>query len=266
MPGPEVARFATPSGWPPWPMLLAVLSVGATALATLPLLEIRLAILARAPHATWDFLRQTLVAPDWSYLPTLGRSLLQTVEMAYLATGIAMLASLPVGLLAARTTTPHGIVGVATREVLTWMRAVPELVWALLFVAALGLGPLPGVMAMALVSLGFMGRFVAEAYEVVDPRPVEAVAVHGAGWLQVRTFAVLPLAMPDLITSAFYLLDHNIRQSAIIGLVGAGGIGYEIVMAMHLYELDRLPLLLLAIVLTVWAIETTGQWVRRKVI
>jgi phosphonate transport system permease protein len=146
------------------------------------------------------------------------------------------------------------------------MRALPELVWALVFVSAVGLGPLPGVMALAFVTVGFMGKFFAESIEVVNDRPVEGVSAHGANWFQVRTFAHLPQAMPDFIGTTLYILDHNLRAAAILGLVGAGGIGYDMVMAMRLFDYDRLLLIAASIYLVVTMLDRLSDRFRMRVI
>jgi phosphonate transport system permease protein len=258
--------FPTRSGRPPAALAIASAIVLLAALGTLPVLAVPLRVLAHAPAAAWDFLQHFLAKPDWSYLPRLGQRLLETLEMAFLGTVIAMVLSLPLGLLAARNTTPWPWLGAALRELMTFMRAMPDLVWAMLFVSAVGLGPLAGVMSIALVSVGFMGRFFAEAIEVIDPKPVEAVAANGAGWLQVRTFAVIPQAAPDLLGIVFYLFDHNVRQSAVIGMVGAGGIGYELIMSMHLFEYDHLIMLMVAIYLVVSTIDRISAFLRERVI
>jgi phosphonate transport system permease protein len=121
-------------------------------------------------------------------------------------------------------------------------------------------------MALALVTVGFMGKFFAEAIEVVDHKPVEGVAAHGAGWLQVRLFAMLPQALPDFIGTVMYILDHNLRAATILGLVGAGGIGYDLVMSMRLFQYDRLMLIALAIYLVVTLLDRLSDQLRSRII
>jgi phosphonate transport system permease protein len=213
-----------------------------------------------------EFLGHLWVAPDWSYLPDLGQRMVETIEMAVIATAIALVLSLPLAVLSARTVSPHPLVFALGRGLLSLIRALPELVWALVFVSAVGLGPLPGILALAVVTVGFMGKVFAEAIEVVDPRPVEGVAAHGARRWQVLGFAVLPQALPDLLGSTLYVLDHNVRAAAILGLVGAGGIGYDMVMAMRLFEYDRLVLIGAAIWLCVTLLDRASHRLRARVI
>ncbi len=213
-----------------------------------------------------EFAGHLLVLPDREYLPTLATNLLQTLEMTFLATSIALVISLPLGVLAAANASPHPAVFHLTRNLLTLMRAMPELVWALVFVSAVGLGPLPGIMALSFVTVGFMGKFFAESIEVVDPRQIEGVVAHGAGWLQLRTFAHFPQAFPDLVGTVMYILDHNLRAAAILGLVGAGGIGYDLVMAMRMFEYDRLLPIALSIYVVVTVLDRASDQFRRRLI
>ena len=259
-------RFPTPDGRPPRPLVLVVQVLAVLLIASAPLVELDSRSLAGAGARMLEFLGHLWVAPDWSYLPDLGQRMLETVEMAVIATAIALVLSFPLAVLSARTVSPHPLVFALGRGLLSLIRALPELVWALVFVSAVGLGPLPGILALAVVTVGFMGKVFAEAIEVVDPRPVEGVAAHGGRRWQVLGFAVLPQALPDLLGSTLYVLDHNVRAAAILGLVGAGGIGYDMVMAMRLFEYDRLVLIGAAIWLCVTLLDRASHRLRARVI
>jgi phosphonate transport system permease protein len=213
-----------------------------------------------------EFSGNLLIVPEWGYLPTLGTNIMQTLEMAFLATSIALVISLPLGVMAAKNASPHPAVFHATRNLLTMMRALPELVWALVFVSAVGLGPLPGIMALSFVTVGFMGKFFAESIEVVDPRQVEGVAAQGASWLQLRTFAHFPQAFPDFVGTVMYILDHNLRAATILGLVGAGGIGYDLVMAMRMFDYGRLLPIAISIYVVVTLLDRASDKFRRRLI
>jgi phosphonate transport system permease protein len=213
-----------------------------------------------------DFLRNILVMPDWKYLPQLGQKMLETLEMTFLATSIAAVISLPLSFLAARNTCPFPALFHGVRALLSLVRALPEMVWALVFVSAIGLGPLPGIMALAFVTVGFMTKFFAEAIEVVDQRAVEGVAAHGAGWLQVKIFAHLPQAWPDFIGAIMYILDHNLRGATLLGLVGAGGIGYDMIMSMRLFDYNRILVIAVAIYIVVTALDRVSDQFRARVI
>lgn len=262
----SILRWPMPNGLPPLPLVASLCAVLATMWLTAPLVEVDFVRLLGSLGKMAAFAGQLFVEPDWEYLPHLFDKMLETIEMTFLATMIAVVVSLPLGLLAARNATPHVLVYRLTRDLLSLMRALPELVWALVFVSAVGLGPLPGVMALAFVTVGFMGKFFAEAIEVIDHKPVEGVRAHGAGWLQVRMFAMLPQALPDFVGTVMYILDHNLRAATILGLVGAGGIGYDLVMSMRLFQYDRLLLIALAIYLVVTLLDRLSDRLRSRII
>jgi phosphonate transport system permease protein len=262
----SIWRWPTPNGLPPLPLVAALCAVLGAMWFTASLVEVDLVRLVGSLGKMAAFAGHFLVRPDWEYLPQLLDKMLETIEMTVLATAIAIVVSLPLGVLAARNATPHIVVYRVVRDLLSLMRALPELVWALVFVSAVGLGPLPGVMALALVTVGFMGKFFAEAIEVVDNKPVEGVRAHGAGWLQVRLFAMLPQALPDFVGTVMYILDHNLRAATILGLVGAGGIGYDLMMSMRLFQYDRLILIALAIYLVVTLLDRLSDQLRSRII
>ena len=259
-------RWPTPNGLPPLPLIGGALALLGGLWLTAPIVEIDFIRLIGSIGKMVNFAGHMFVTPDWSYVPQLLAKMLETIEMTVLATAIAIVVSLPLGFLAAGNATPHPIVYRLTRDLLSLMRALPELVWALVFVSAVGLGPLPGVMALAFVTVGFMGKFFAETIEVVDSKAVEGVRAHGAGWLQVRLFSMLPQAMPDFVGTVLYILDHNLRAAAILGLVGAGGIGYDLVMSMRLFQYDRLLLIALSIYLLVTALDRASDRLRSRII
>ena len=259
-------RWPTPSGLLPLPLVGGVLALLCGLWLTAPIVEVDFVRLIGSIGRMIAFAGQMFVTPDWSYVPQLLAKMLETIEMTVLGTAIAIVVSLPLGILAAHNATPHPVVYRVTRDFLSLMRALPELVWALVFVSAVGLGPLPGVMALAFVTVGFMGKFFAESIEVVDHKAVEGVRAHGAGWLQVRLFAMLPQALPDFVGTVMYILDHNLRAAAILGLVGAGGIGYDLVMSMRLFQYERLLLIALSIYLVVTALDRASDSLRSRII
>ncbi|OQW85892.1 MAG: phosphonate ABC transporter, permease protein PhnE [Rhodoferax ferrireducens] len=259
-------RWPTPNGRLPLPLVGGVLALLCILGLTAPVVEVDFIRLISSGGKMFNFAAQMFVTPDWAYVPQLLAKMLETIEMTVLGTAIAIAISLPLGILAARNATPHVVVYRITRDLLSLMRALPELVWALVFVSAVGLGPLPGVMALAFVTVGFMGKFFAESIEVVDHKAVEGVRAHGAGWLQVRLFAMLPQALPDFVGTVMYILDHNLRAAAILGLVGAGGIGYDLVMSMRLFQYERLLLIALSIYLVVTALDRASDALRSRII
>ncbi|NET05311.1 MAG: phosphonate ABC transporter, permease protein PhnE [Symploca sp. SIO2B6] len=242
-----------------------ILLLGAL-VSTAVLVELDVLRLLQSSGNLWQFLGQLLTVPDWAYIPKLLLKMLETIEMGIVSTAIALLLSLPLGVLAARNTSPHPVLYHCIRNLLNLMRALPELVWALVFVSAVGLGPLPGVMALIFVTTGFLGKFLAESIEVVDANGIMGVKSTGAGWLQTLMFAVFPLALPDFIGTVLYILDHNVRSATILGLVGAGGIGYELVMSMRLFNYGRLILIAAAIYIVVTILDRFSDLLRSRVI
>ena len=134
-------------------------------------------------------------------------------------------------------------------------RAVPDLVWALLFVTAVGLGPFPGGLALSVHSIGMLGRLFAETIENMDMAPIDALALTGANRMQVFTHGVVPIVLPSLLGIGLYRLDENIRSSLVLGFVGAGGIGFQLLTAMNLFQYREVSLLLIVIFVIVFAAE-----------
>lgn len=264
----QMFRLAWPThiGLPPLKWLLAagacLLILGFSASVS----ELSVVRLIRAVGPFLSFTKNLVVIPDWGFLSTLFVKMLETIEITIVATAIATLLSFPLGLLAARNASPHPLVFHLVRNFLSLIRALPELVWALVFVSAIGLGPLPGVMALGLVTVGFMGKFIAESIEVVDIYAIEGVRAHGSGHWQTVFHAMLPQALPDFIGTLLYILDHNVRAAAILGLVGAGGIGYDMVMSMRLYNYNRIILIAFSIYLVVTFLDRGSDLIRTRMI
>jgi len=259
-------HFPTANGLPPLGLTLTFLLIATLLINSATLVELSFDRIQQGVPSLIDFMGHLITAPDWHYLSDLGIKLLETVEMTVLATAIACLLSFPLGILAAQNASPHPMVYRVTRELLSVMRALPELIWALVFVSAVGLGPLPGIMALAFVTVGFMAKFIAESIEVVDPKPIEGIQSTGGHRLQVIMFGMLPQALPDFIGTLFYILDHNLRAATILGLVGAGGIGYDMVVSMRMFQYDRIIMIAIAIYLLVTLLDRSSDKLRRRII
>ncbi len=145
-------------------------------------------------------------------------------------------------------------------------RVVPDLIWALLFVTAVGLGPFPGALALAVHSIGMLGRLFAEVIEDMDMGPVEALDLTGASRLQVFTHAVVPGVAPSLLGIALYRLDENVRSSLVLGFVGAGGIGFQILTAMNLFQYRDVSFYLMLTFVMVVVVERVSAAVRRAIL
>jgi phosphonate transport system permease protein len=181
--------------------------------------------------------------------------MLETIDIALFGTLAGIVLALPLSILAAANVTPSRWLYHMSRAVIGFTRAVPDLVWALLFVTAVGLGPFPGGLALAVHSVGMLGRLFAEAIENMDMAPIEALTLTGATRLQVFSHGVLPGVLPALTGVGLYRLDENIRSSLVLGFVGAGGIGFQLLTAMNLFQYQQVSLLLIIIFLVVLIAE-----------
>ena len=205
-----------------------------------------------------------MVPPNFARWQSWLVPLRETLAMSVAGTLLTVLLSLPLALLAAPNTTPHAGIGQVARTVLAAFRSVPEIILGILFVAAVGFGALPGVLALALHSTGMVGKFFAEAIEHVDPKPLEAAAAAGASRLQVITHAVLPQVLPQLADITIYRWEYHFRASAVLGIVGAGGIGFELMAALRLIKYDEVAAILLSILACVIVVDGLGAALRKR--
>lgn len=258
--------WSTKNGLPPLGIVFGISVIALLLLLTAPIVEINPLQIYHSGGELLEFLGHWFITPDWEYLPKLAIKLWETIEIGIIATALALVLSLPLGVLAATNTTPHPSIYHFTRNLLSFMRALPELVWALVFVSAVGLGPLPGVMALTFVTTGFLSKFLAESMEVVDRKVTSGVKATGASWLQILMFAIFPQALPDFLGTVLYVIDHNIRAATILGLVGAGGIGYELVSSIRLFNYGRLVLIAFFIYLTVTFFDRLSNTIRTRII
>jgi phosphonate transport system permease protein len=199
-------------------------------------------------------------------LPRVVPYLIETLQMAVVGTLLAIILSLPFGLLAARNTTPHPWAYGITRFLLNVNRSIPDIIFALIFVAAVGLGPFGGVLALALGSLGSLAKLYAEAIEAIDPAQVQAVRATGADQIETFAYGVAPQAMPLVISYSLLLFEHNVRSATILGLVGAGGVGFILSKYISLFQYANLMGALVMIVLMVIMIDRLSDWLRKKII
>jgi phosphonate transport system permease protein len=168
--------------------------------------------------------------------------------------------------MAARSQTPHPVLYHAARALISLFRTVPDLIWALFFVVAVGLGPFAGTLALMVDTMGFCGRFFAEAMEEADKGPQEALTALGATRTGRICSAVVPAAMPSFVNTALFSLEKATRGSVVLGLVGAGGIGIELKVAMDLFDYDRAATMILCIFALVVAVEQASALLRRRII
>lgn len=203
------------------------------------------------------------VPPDFSNFIHWLQPLLDTLAMSIAGTALAVSLSLPLAFLAARNTSPHPVVYHLARTVLNGLRSVPELIMGIMFVAAVGFGALPGVLALGLHSVGMIGKFFAEAVEHVDEAPVEAARAAGATPLQTLLHAVLPQVMTQFADIAIYRWEYNFRASTVMGMVGAGGIGFELMGSLRIMQYQEVLAIMLVILVMVTLVDGLSSRIRR---
>jgi phosphonate transport system permease protein len=210
-----------------------------------------------------DIIRRAM-PPDFSKLPDEIWPTLETIDIAIFGTLAGVILAAPLAVLAAANVTPSRALYYISRGIIGFTRAVPDLVWALLFVTAVGLGPFPGALALSVHSIGMLGRLFAEVIEQMDMAPVEALSLTGARRMQVFTHSVVPSVLPSLLGISLYRLDENIRSSLVLGFVGAGGIGFQLLTAMNLFQYQEVSLLLIIIFVVVIAAERLSAVLRAR--
>jgi phosphonate transport system permease protein len=211
-----------------------------------------------------DFLGRTW-PPDLRILERLVAPTIETLQIALWGTLLGVVAAVPVAFLAARNLSPNPWVYQVTRQALNVTRSINELILALVFVSAVGLGPFPGVLALAVHGAGMLGKFFADAIEEVDAGPLEALRATGAGPLQVIAFGVLPQVVTAWIAVVLYRLEVNLRSATVLGMVGAGGLGFELVGSLKLFKYTETATCILVITVMVVCADGLSARLRRWV-
>jgi phosphonate transport system permease protein len=209
-----------------------------------------------------DFLAR-LFPPTFDKFGIIAKLLIETLQMAVVGTVLGALASLLLSFGAASNIAPRWVYA-GCRWILNVLRSIPELIYALMFVSAVGLGPFAGILAIVLGSVGSIGKIYAEAMESVQPGPVEALTAVGADKRQIIAYAILPQAAPLLVSYTLLLFEGNVRGATILGLVGAGGIGLELTTAMRMYDYGHLCAIILSIIVLVSIIDRLSAFIRAK--
>jgi phosphonate transport system permease protein len=208
---------------------------------------------------------------DWSHFANwdhaaLLKSMLETVAMAFLGTLLSSLVALPLGFLGARNVIPSGVFRFFTRRVFDVFRGLDQLIWALVFVRAMGLGPIAGILAIFVSDAGVLAKLYAEAIECADKGQVEGIRSTGAGQLMTLRLGVLPQVLPVMVSQALYQLESNSREATILGLVGAGGIGLRLSERIQINAWDQVAYIIVLILITVAAIDFVSKRIRTRLI
>ena len=208
-------------------------------------------------------LTSEMFPPDVNVLPVAGKALWETAQMSFAGTILGFLISLPLSILGTRYLFSSPVSGLA-RLVAAGIRTVPVLLWAILFVILVGLGPLAGTLGIAAYTVGYLAKIYAELFEGTDPEVMEAVRSTGASKLHLVRFVVLPEGANAVLTQLLFMLEYNIRASSILGFVGAGGVGFVMQVYLQTLEYRRLATVLLLILLVVLMMDGVGAWLRKR--
>jgi phosphonate transport system permease protein len=259
----EVARTRPPAFLPNWPVRFAWLALAAYTLYATSILDV-----------TWDrfvlglengvrFIGRML-PPDTSAdkMTLLARGLYETVEIAVLASALGILLSLPIGLFAARNLMPPWVTW-PMRLLIALCRSFHQVIIAILFVKAVGFGALAGILALTVASIGFIAKLFAEAIEEISLKQVEAIRATGASFMNVITYGVMPQVLTRFVGFATYQFDSNLRNSTMVGIVGAGGIGGTMFAAFQKFDYDYLLTILLAIIALIMVSEALQNWIKK---
>lgn len=266
--------------------LLAWLLVVASLLGSYKLAQVQPLLLFEAPgrRNMWRFV-SGMFPPDltWEFLHLLGRPIVETIQISVMGTVVAVAIGFPLGLLATSSLTFRGILnerertsdrlrpllrkaayGLA-RATLSLFRTIPEFVWAFMFVRAVGLGPFPGVLAIGVAYGGVLGKVYSEILESVDPGPMEALQATGASKLAIALYGLLPPALPNLVSYTLYRWECAVRASAILGFVGAGGIGQQLEISMRMFDFGQVTTLVAILFLMVAGVDALSAKARRAI-
>jgi phosphonate transport system permease protein len=199
-----------------------------------------------------------------SFLIHVGAALLETAQIAIAGLLLAVAGGLPTAVLLAGNVAAPAALRLAARVAAAVLRGVPDLLWALLFVATIGPGPAAGTLAIAVHGAGLLAKLAAEQLEAVDPAPVEAMRLTGAGRPATAVFAIAPQARAGLASLLLYQGECNIRTSTVLGFVGAGGVGQELAISLKLFRYDELSTLVLAVLAAIFLVDVLSRIVRRR--
>lgn len=249
----------------PWTAALVIVAV--TAVMCLPGVGVGLDLAAIARNWQQGALRIVeLLTPDWTFFPRTVGPILETLQMAVIGTAVGAAISLPVSFWAARPTNPLTPTRALVRGILNVIRAVPELVYAAVLVAMVGVGALPGILALVLFNVGIVVKLVSESIDATDAGPLEAGRAAGGSQTQINRTIALPDTWPTFVSQTLYVFELNVRASTVLGLVGAGGIGLLIDAVRTFYRYDQLSLVILEILVIVVVLDTVSDAIRRRLV
>ena len=206
-----------------------------------------------------------MLPPDFSNINELIYAMFETIEIAFLGTFIAIVLSIPLGLFSARNLAPNYFIYLFCKTIVIFFRAIPEFIIAMILVIAIGFGAMPGVLALGLHTMGFLAKFYAEDIEHINKGPIDALRSSGATKSQIISFGVIPQILPSFVANNLYILDRNVRMATMLGIVGAGGIGYELQSSFRMFEYERVSAIIILIFITIFIIDYLSSFIRSKI-
>lgn len=228
--------------------------------------ELNLVELIQAVPVFFQFIFFDFLPPDMSQLTTFIGPVIDTILLAFIATGIACTLGLVLAILMAQNTAPSKLIRLILKAVLTFCRNIPSLVWAAILVVIFGVGNLPGLLALVVFGTSFLARVYAEAIEELDGHVEEAIVAVGGNYFHVLKHAIMPQFMPSFLNWSLFMVEIGIRASAILGLVGAGGLGTLIKQTMDLFQYDKTAMVILIMIGLIMVVELTSQKLRERII
>jgi phosphonate transport system permease protein len=225
-------------------------------------LKINLAMLNKTIPHSLDFISR-LLPPDWSIFDVAIHALIETMQMSLWGTTIGAVLSVPIGICSAHNLAPKWI-GWTGNVLQNAVRSIPSIVLGLFFVSATGLGASAGTLALGIYTIGYLAKFYQEAIESVEPRSLEAFQVSGASWIQTAQYGIFPQVLPLCWGYTLYMFEYNIRSASVLGVVGAGGIGFELVNYIRGFEYNKATTMMLVLLGVVTLIDAISSKLRKR--
>ncbi|QPC46143.1 phosphonate ABC transporter, permease protein PhnE [Mangrovibacillus cuniculi] len=207
-----------------------------------------------------------LFSPSWEDFPAVMDSMLETIYIAFAGSLMAAILAIPLGFLAAKNMTKIPVLTALGKWVLSAIRAFPDIILAILFIVAVGIGPFAGVLAIAIGSTGMLGKLYSEVLESIDKNIVEAMEASGANKVQILFHGIIPQIIPEFLSYAIYRFEVDVRASTILGVIGAGGIGTMILFANINRNWEQMGLILLVIIVVVTVIDVISTQIRKRIV
>lgn len=267
------ARDATPSARPQKPASTPVVPIGLLAFVAITWISVSKEFgigldpgKVAASLGNGAEILGEVASPNWSFLPQTVDPMLETFRMAVLASVIGCGVALPIAFLASRVTAPNLGVYLADRGILSVVRAIPDFLYAMIFVSAVGIGPLPGIAALILFNIGVVAKLQSETIDGIDLGPVEAARAAGGNRLQTVRWAALPQVLPNYVAYSLYTFELNIRASTVLGIVGAGGIGRLLLREYKFFNWSNVSVIVVELFVFVFVIELISIVLRRRLV